>query len=59
MRERGGDARRPGRAIAVRAGSALLIAAAVLFSAACGKTRPVLSVYTWSDYIKPDLVRRF
>jgi len=37
----------------------LLIAAAVLFSAACGKTRPVLSVYTWSDYIKPDLVRRF
>jgi spermidine/putrescine transport system substrate-binding protein len=25
----------------------------------CGRNRPVLSLYTWSDYIKPDLVRRF
>ncbi len=27
--------------------------------AGCGKARPVLSVYTWSDYIKPELVSRF
>jgi spermidine/putrescine transport system substrate-binding protein len=38
--------------------------AAVLFAAAlacagCGKPKPVLSLYTWSDYIKPSLVRRF
>ncbi len=25
----------------------------------CSKTGPVLSVYTWADYIKPDLVKRF
>jgi len=36
-----------------------LAGAALLLPAACGKARPVLSVYTWSDYIKPGLVRRF
>ena len=25
----------------------------------CGRSRPVLSLYTWSDYIKPELIRRF
>jgi spermidine/putrescine transport system substrate-binding protein len=38
---------------------ALALAAALLWPAACGKARPVLSLYTWSDYIKPELVRRF
>ena len=37
-----------------------LAGVAVLLSfAACGGARPVLSLYTWSDYIKPDLIRRF
>ena len=31
----------------------------LLFLAGCGKSRPVLSVYTWSDYIKPSLIQRF
>ncbi len=35
------------------------LAAMSIAFAACGKARPVLCVYTWSDYIKPDLVRRF
>ena len=38
---------------------ALAVVAAFLSLAACGKAKPVLSLYTWSDYIKPDLVRRF
>jgi len=33
--------------------------AALLAAAGCGQARPVLSFYTWSDYIKPGLVRRF
>jgi spermidine/putrescine transport system substrate-binding protein len=33
--------------------------ASLLATAGCGKARPVLSLYTWSDYIKPGLVRRF
>jgi spermidine/putrescine transport system substrate-binding protein len=36
-----------------------LFAISLLWLAGCGKSRPVLSVYTWSDYIKPELVRRF
>jgi spermidine/putrescine transport system substrate-binding protein len=36
-----------------------LLAVAALFPAGCGKSGPVLSLYTWSDYIKPDLIRRF
>ena len=38
---------------------ALALVAVLLSLAACGKARTVLSVYTWSDYIKPELVRRF
>ena len=37
-------------------GSAALLAAAVC---GCGPRQPVLHIYTWSDYIKPELVRRF
>jgi spermidine/putrescine transport system substrate-binding protein len=54
MSNRGGA----GRTAAAFAGAALL-AAAALMPAGCGRARPVLNVYTWSDYIKPDLVRRF
>src|SRR5512137_660095 len=25
----------------------------------CGAPRPALHLYTWADYFKPDLVRRF
>jgi spermidine/putrescine transport system substrate-binding protein len=31
----------------------------LIYLAGCGQSRPVLSVYTWSDYIKPELIRRF
>jgi spermidine/putrescine transport system substrate-binding protein len=42
------------------AGAALVGLLATAFaSTACGKPKPVLSLYTWSDYIKPGLVRRF
>jgi len=53
--------RKGSRAVrAVRAAAALLLAAGlVLSAAACGKARPVLSVYTWSDFIKPEIVGRF
>jgi len=37
----------------------LALAPLVLTTLSCGRTRPVLSLYTWSDYIKPSLVRRF
>jgi spermidine/putrescine transport system substrate-binding protein len=46
-----------------RAAAAVLLAPALIVllvaPAGCGKPRPVLSVYTWSDYIKPELIRRF
>jgi spermidine/putrescine transport system substrate-binding protein len=52
-------ARRP----AVRSVATALAAGAILlsavFAAGCGKPKPVLGLYTWSDYIKPSLVRRF
>jgi len=41
------------------AAGAFLLVAALFAPAGCGKAKPVLSVYTWSDYIKPELVRRF
>ena len=44
------------------AAAALLVSALVavlIGSTGCGRSRPVLSVYTWSDYIKPELIRRF
>ena len=37
----------------------LALLAACLFAPGCGKGKPVLSVYTWSDYIKPALIDRF
>jgi spermidine/putrescine transport system substrate-binding protein len=43
----------------MKKGPVLAVVAALLSFAACGKAKPVLSLYTWSDYIKPDLVRRF
>jgi spermidine/putrescine transport system substrate-binding protein len=37
----------------------VLLAFSLLFPGGCGKSRPVLSVYTWADYIKPELLQRF
>ena len=34
-------------------------AAAAVFSCGCAEKKPVLHVYTWSDYVKPELVQRF
>ena len=42
-----------------RATGIVLLAVAAIAAFGCGKAKPVLSVYTWSDYIKPGLVRRF
>jgi spermidine/putrescine transport system substrate-binding protein len=40
-------------------GAVFALAALTVSTLSCGKGRPVLSVYTWSDYIKPSLLRRF
>lgn len=32
---------------------------ALVLAAGCGPARPTLHVYTWADYIKPELVARF
>ena len=37
----------------------VLTGSVILATAACGGSKPVLSLYTWSDYIKPELIRRF
>jgi len=53
---------RNGGRISRSAAAALLVPALVavlIAQTGCGKAKPVLSVYTWSDYIKPELVRRF
>ena len=42
-----------------KAAVACSLALAISFSSGCGGGGPVLRVYTWSDYIKPELVRRF
>ncbi len=39
--------------------AALALAAAVAALAGCAEKKPVLHVYTWSDYIKPELVAQF
>lgn len=53
-------ARTPNRpAAALVTALALAIVAASLTFAACGRAKPSLRVYTWSDYIKPEIVRRF
>jgi spermidine/putrescine transport system substrate-binding protein len=49
---------RNGNGIA-RAAAAAVLCSALFALIGCGKANPTLSVYTWSDYIKPDLVRRF
>ncbi len=36
-----------------------VLAAAVILSLGCGKETAVLHVYTWADYIKPEIVARF
>jgi spermidine/putrescine transport system substrate-binding protein len=38
-----------------------MLAGAVLLglAAGCGEKTPVLHIYTWSDYVKPELVQRF
>jgi spermidine/putrescine transport system substrate-binding protein len=35
------------------------LAVSLLAAAGCGRSKPVLRIYTWSDYIKPGLVQRF
>ena len=37
----------------------LLFVAVTLPLASCGRSKPVLNVYTWADYIKPGLLSRF
>ena len=37
-------------------GVGVLLAA---LAAGCGPKKPVLHIYTWSDYVKPELVQRF
>lgn len=37
----------------------LLVAAAVAGLVSCKASKPVLHVYTWADYIKPELITRF
>lgn len=54
MRKRGGVFHVAAAALILPALCAVLI-----IPTGCGKSKPVLSVYTWSDYIKPGLVRRF
>ncbi len=39
--------------------SGLLALAAAATISGCGRTGPVLHIYSWADYFKPDLVRRF
>ena len=38
---------------------ALALAAAVAALCGCAEKKPTLHVYTWSDYIKPELVQQF
>jgi spermidine/putrescine transport system substrate-binding protein len=37
----------------------LIALAAAATIADCGRTGPVLHVYAWADYFKPDIIRRF
>ena len=37
----------------------LAIGALCAFAAGCSREKPVLHVYTWADYIKPELVAQF
>lgn len=49
---------RPGRASAAPAWAALALFA-LLAPAGCGKGRPALHIFTWADYISPEVVARF
>ena len=35
------------------------LAAALAALCGCAEKKPVLHIYTWSDYIKPELVQQF
>ena len=37
----------------------LLLFLTLVFAGGCGKSRPILSVYTWADYFNPELLKRF
>ena len=37
----------------------LLILAAAASLMSCGRSKPVLNIYTWAEYFKPDIIRRF
>lgn len=37
----------------------LALAALALLPAGCSRPQPVLHVYTWADYIQPELIRQF
>ena len=41
------------------AATVLVLAAASIFAVGCKKETAVLHVYTWADYIKPEIVARF
>jgi len=47
------------RLAAVTTAAALLLAAPLLLATGCSKSQPVLHVYTWADYIKPELIKAF
>ena len=38
---------------------ALIITLLALFAGSCNTSKPTLHVYTWADYIKPELIARF
>ena len=43
----------------MRKGILALSAAAALLVAGCGSSKPKLHIFTWADYIDPELVERF
>jgi len=52
--------RKPVRRILLgTAGIGAAVLCGILALSACGRGRPALNIYTWADYFKPDLIRRF
>jgi spermidine/putrescine transport system substrate-binding protein len=47
------------RALAASVAACSVLAGLAALTVSCGPPKPVLSFYTWADYIKPELVRRF
>ena len=39
--------------------SVLAVSAAALLAAGCGSNKQTLHIFTWSEYIDPELVERF